>query len=127
MAFATPSDVEARLGRDLTDAETTQAVAYLDDVEAEISSRLGDLDSLTTDTTFLALLVRVEATAAKRVFLNPGGIRQHSESVDDYSQSDTYDTTISTGGLYVSDAEWVLLGGGSAGSGAFSVLAAGYE
>ena len=127
MAFATPSDVEARLGRDLTDAETTQAVAYLDDVEAEISSRLGDLDSLTTDATFLALLVRVEATAAKRVFLNPGGIRQHSESVDDYSQSDTYDTTSSTGGLYVSDAEWVLLGGGSAGSGAFSVLAAGYE
>lgn len=123
MAYAQPGDVEARLGRELTEAEINQAMAYLDDVEAEISSRLGDLSGRVTDATFLALLVRIEATAAKRVFLNPGGIRQHSESVDDFSQSDTYDTAISTGGLYVSDAEWVLLGGGSAGSGSFSMLA----
>ncbi len=121
MAFATPSDVEVRLGRSLTDSETGQAVAYLDDVEAEIAGRLGDLTGKVTDPVFLALLIRVEASAAKRVFLNPGGIRQHSESVDDYSQSDTYDTSISTGGLYVSDDEWVLLGGGSSGSGSFSM------
>jgi hypothetical protein len=122
MAFASPSDVEARLGRSLTDAEIGQAAAYLDDVEAEIISRLGDITGRATDPVFLSLLVRVEASAAKRVFLNPGGIRQHSESVDDYSQSDTYDTSISTGGLYVSDDEWMLLGGGSSGSGSFSML-----
>lgn len=122
MAYAQPQDVATRLGRDLTDAEIVQAVAYLDDVEAEISSRLGDLTGRVTAPTFLALLVRVEATAAKRVFLNPGGIRQHSESVDDYSQSDTFDTSISTGGLYVSDDEWLLLGAGSSGSGSFSML-----
>jgi hypothetical protein len=123
MAYASPFDVSARLGRELTDAETVQAVVYLNDVEAEISSRLGDLTGRVNDAVFLALLVRVEASAAKRVFLNPGGIRQHSESVDDYSQSDTYDTSISTGGLYVSDDEWVLLGGGSSGSGSFTMLA----
>jgi hypothetical protein len=123
MAFATPSDVEVRLGRPLVGTEIGQADAYLDDVEAEITSRLGDITGRATDPVFLALLIRVEASAAKRVFLNPGGIRQHSESVDDYSQSDTYDTSISTGGLYVSDDEWVLLGGGSSGSGSFTMLA----
>lgn len=125
MAFATPSDVQARLGRDLTDAEIIQAMAYLDDIEAEVGFRLGDLDGLVTDASFLALLVRVEATAAKRVFLNPG-IRQHSEGLGDFQQSDTYDTAISTGGLYVSDSEWLLLGGGSSGSGSFS-MARGYR
>lgn len=125
MAYATPGDVVARLGRDLTDAETIQALAYLDDVEAEIRTRITGLASLVDDVDYMTLVVRVEANAAKRVFLNPGGIRQHSESVDDYSQSDTYDTAISTGGLYVSDDEWRLLGAGSAGAGSFS-MARGY-
>jgi hypothetical protein len=126
MSYATPSDVAVRLGRALTDAEVAQSLAYLDDIEAEIRSRFSDVDSRALDANYLALLIRVEATAAKRVFLNPGGIRQHAESVDDYSQSDTYDTAISAGALYVSDDEWRLLGIGSSGSGSFS-MAVGYQ
>lgn len=125
MAFAQPSDVATRLGRELTDAELGQAAAYLDDVEAEIRSRVSDLDARADDLNFLALVIRVEASAAKRVFMNPGGIRQHSESLDDYSQSDTLDVSISTGSLYVSDDEWRLLLGGSSSGGSFS-MARGY-
>ena len=120
MAFAQPSDVATRLGRELTDAEFDQAAAYLDDVEAEIRLRVTDLDARADDVNFLSLVIRVESSAAKRVFMNPGGIRQHSESLDDYSQSDTLDVSISTGSLYVSDDEWRLLLGGSASGGSFS-------
>jgi hypothetical protein len=127
MAYADPSDVAVRLGRDLTAAEVGQAFAMLDDVEAEIRMRVSDLDGRTADVNYLALVVRVESAAVKRVLMNPGAVRQHSESLDDYSQSDTIDSAVSTGALYVSDDEWALLdgGGGPASSGAFS-MAVGY-
>jgi hypothetical protein len=127
MAYAEPSDVQVRLGRDLTASEVNQAFAMLDDVEAEIRMRVSDLDDRTADPYYLTLVIRVEAGAVKRVLMNPGAVRQHSESLDDYSQSDTIDSAVSTGALYVSDDEWSLLdgGGGPASSGSFS-MAVGY-
>lgn len=126
MAYADPQDVAVRLGRSLTDDELAQAYYYLEDIEAMIRLRIGTLDSkATADEYYLAVVVAVEAKAVKRVFMNPNGIRQHSEAVDDGSSSDTYDTAISAGDLYVSDDEWVQLGGGKRGSGSFS-MARGY-
>ena len=126
MAFANAGDVAARMGRALTAAESAQADAILGDVETIIRSRVGDLDSrIQTDALFVDLLVLVEAKAARRVMLNPQGIRQHSEGVDDFQQSDTFDTSISGSDTYLTDDEWALLGAGSARSGSFS-LAVGY-
>lgn len=127
MAYAEPSDVAARLGRELTEAEQGQAFALLDDIEAIIRLRVTNLDERAGDDLFLPVLIAVEVKAVRRVFLNPSGIRQHSEGVDDFQQSDTFDTAISGSDLYVSDAEWALLGAGaSARSGSFS-MARGYR
>ena len=126
MAFASAGDVAARLGRTLTSAESSQADAILDDVETIIRSRLGSIeDRVSSDALFLDLVILVEAKAARRVMLNPQGIRQHSEGVDDFQQSDTFDTSISGSDTYLTDDEWALLGAGSARSGSFS-MAVGY-
>ena len=127
MAFANAGDVAARMGRSFTAAEATQADAVLDDVETIIRSRISDFDSrVSADPMFADLLILVEAKAARRVMLNPQGIRQHSEGVDDFQQSNTFDTSISGSDTYLTDDEWALLGAGSARSGSFS-MAAGYE
>jgi hypothetical protein len=126
MAFATSSDVAARLGRVLTDAESAQVDAVLDDVETIIRSRVGDFDVRISDSLFVDLVILVEAKAARRVMLNPLGIRQHSEGVDDFQQSSTFDTSISGSDTYVTEDEWALLGASSSRSGSFT-MAVGFE
>ena len=126
MAFANAGDVAARMGRSFSAAESAQADAILDDVETIIRSRISDFDSRISDSLFADLLTLVEAKAARRVMLNPLGIRQHSEGVDDFQQSNTFDTSISGSDTYLTDDEWALLGAGSSRSGSFS-MAVGYE
>lgn len=123
MAWADVSDVSDRLGRDLTTAETVQVSVLLSDAEWAIRRRIPELDaSAAGDETFRRVLVRIEARAVQRVLMNPTGARQVSDSVDDYSHSETLDTSLSRGELYISDAEWTELGaGGSGGSGSFSM------
>lgn len=127
MSFADASDVAARLGRDLTVVEAVQVAAVLDDAEAIIRVRVPDLDSRAGDPTFFSLLILVESKAARRVMLNPGGIRQMSQGVDDFQQSTTFDTAISGSDTYITDDEWRLLGAdGSSAYGSFS-MARGYR
>lgn len=128
MSYARPEDVAARLGRSLSDDEVGQVQAFLDDAEIILRSRIADLlDRAAASDTYEALVILVESKAARRVMLNPGGIRQHAESVDDYSQSDTFDTAISSSDTYITDDEWALLGvtASTGGSGSFS-MARGY-
>lgn len=126
MAFADPGDVAAFLGRSLTSDEVTQVSALLNAVEVIIRQRIPDLVSrVGVDELYADLVILVEAKAVRRVMLNPTGIRQHSEAVDDFTQSDTFDTAISAGDVYVTDDEWMLLGLGSSSAGSFS-MASGY-
>lgn len=121
MAFAEPSDVAALLGRTFTADETAQAAALIAAVELIITSKVTNLGA------YAPLIALVEAKAVRRVFLNPGGIRQHSETLDDYTQSDTLDVALSAGDIYVTDEEWALLGvftGSRAGS---VTMTGGYE
>lgn len=126
MAFASSGDVAARMGRSFSSDEAAQADAVLDDVETIIRSRIGDFDVRITDPLFVDLLVLVEAKAARRVMLNPLGIRQHSEGVDDFQQSSMFDTSISGSDTYLTDDEWALLGASSSRSGSFT-MAVGFE
>lgn len=127
MSFASADDVAARLGRAFTAGEESQVAALLDDAEAIIRARIPNLDArVLTDANLFSLLVLVESKSVRRVMLNPGGIRQRSEGVDDFQQSTTYDQTISGSDTYITDDEWVLLGAGSSGSGSFS-MAVGYR
>jgi hypothetical protein len=121
MAYATTGDVEARLGRTLTASEQGQVTAWLEDLEALVVSRLpGFAESVTAGVTSESVVRAVFASAVIRVLRNPEGLRQHTESIDDYSITKTIDASASAGLLYLTDDEWNLLSPGASGE-AFTI------
>lgn len=121
MAYATVEDVSVRLGRALTTAESAQVAAWLDDLEAMILTRVADFAGQVALGNPPAGVVRsVFATAVIRMLRNPEGLRQHTESIDDYSITKTIDSSASAGSLYLTDEEWNLLAPGASGD-AFTI------
>jgi hypothetical protein len=118
VAYATLTDVSTRLGRPITSTdEISQVLAWLDDIEALILTRIPTLDALVTaGTPTSAIVVMVEANAVIRKVRNPDG--KVSEDIDDYSYRLNADAA--RGDLFLTDGEWALLAAGSS-SGAFSV------
>jgi hypothetical protein len=107
VAYASTSDVSVRLGSSFSGFDAAQAQILLEDAETIISSKIPNLQAqITAGVVSLQTVIRVEATAVKRVLLNPLGIKAHSEGLGDFNQSDAYDPARSSGELYVSDAEW---------------------
>lgn len=96
VALATPEDLVARLGRDLTDVEERQAPALLGDATAVILDRFPQYAAAPTDTS-----TKVCCAMVLRVLRNPNGLRQ--ESIDDYSY--TVDSSRSAGEIYLTDGE----------------------
>ncbi|MET8982135.1 hypothetical protein ABZX85_41785 [Streptomyces sp. NPDC004539] len=96
MALATLTDLEDRLGRDLTDAETRRATAWLEDASALILARFPQYATAPT-----AVSKKVCCAMVLRVLSNPDGKRQ--ESIDDYAY--TVDSARSTGEVYLSEDE----------------------
>lgn len=113
MAFATPEDVRKRLGRDLTAAEVLQVDEWLQDLEADIRARIPDIDALMADPetgeSYTRTVTRVVAETIVAKLKNPKGLRQYTESVDDYSLTETVDTANSSGRLFITDDDWDLL------------------
>ena len=109
MAYAAPQDVAAGF-RPLTDAEALIVPTLLDRAEAillaTVPSATGRVDSGSLS---VAVVVAVEAAMVERVLRNPDGRRQESQSIDDYTTSWTIDNAVSSGALYVSEAEVALL------------------
>lgn len=121
MPFAIKADVETRLGRTLTAPEGLQVEAWLEDLEALVLVRVPDLaDRVDSGLPSVAVVKSVFCSAVIRVLRNPEGLRQHTESIDDYSVTKTIDVTASAGSLYLSDDEWALLIPGTTGD-AFTI------
>lgn len=120
MAFATTADVEARLGRSLTDEETTQAQAVIDDVTgliADAASRDQDwADALDPVPVALkALCVKKAITA----IANPIGLASESETLGQYQHSQTFPRSNDGVGVFLTEAEerrvnWAIYGSNSA-------------
>lgn len=107
MAYAEVSDVQARLGRPLTDDEEAQAVTLLADVEMELLVRIPDLhDQVADEKIPEANVIRVEASVVARLLRNPEGYT--SETDGNYTYQLNYRLT--TGELSISQKEWSLLG-----------------
>ena len=99
MAVATYTDVAVALGRPITDpAEQGQVTYWLNAVELQIKSRLGDVALLDQD---VLKYVEVEAVATK--MQNPNGYQ--SETIDDY----TYRFGTETRRVTILDEWWALL------------------
>lgn len=108
--LVTANDVEERLlNRTFTDDEKLVINRWIGDLLAEIRLSIVDLDELAEDPDYLATLKRVIYSAVKRVLDNPRGLRQMSISIDDYTRSETIDSTASAGVLYLTDQEWAQL------------------
>lgn len=121
MPFADTQDVELRLGRTLTTSEAGQITAWLEDLEAQVLTRVPDLTERVASGAVSDAVVRaVFCSAVIRVLRNPEGLRQHTESIDDYSVTKTIDSSASAGSLYLTDDEWNLLAPGSSGD-AFTI------
>lgn len=107
MAYATPTDIEERLGRTLEPAEVTQVATRLDDAEELIRLRIPDLDDrITAGTLRERLVVMVEAEAVMRLIRNPDGITQETDGNYSYSVS----SAVASGRLTIEPNEWYLLG-----------------
>lgn len=110
MPLVSTDDVQVRLGRALTDSEASQVDAWLDDLDAQAEARVPGFHGLVASGAISAGVVRaVFAQAIRRVLLNPEGLRQRTRTVDDYTESDTYDSAVSASALYLDESEWAQL------------------
>lgn len=106
--LATWNDVQARLlDRTLTVPQQETVTVWIGDLSADIRQRIPDVDDqVTASEDFAKTVKRVIAGTIKRVLDNPKGLRQSTVSVDDYSRTETVDTTGSSGKLQLSDDDW---------------------
>lgn len=110
MALATRPDVEARLGRSLSDQQEHLLVeTLLGDVESLLLSRLPTLlVRAATNPVLRSRVVAVESAAVARVLRNPEGYRTEQSGPFSY----TIDTRAAAGFLTVLAEEWRSLGDG---------------
>lgn len=123
---ATQTDLSNRSLRALTTQELTVGTVLLGDawniILGQVPSVGTRLDTTPVDVVFKALVVQIECAMVLRVLNNPDG--KFEESGDDYSYR--RDSAVSTGALYLSDAEAGLLNVGDGQStGAFTIKPAG--
>lgn len=106
--LATWQDVQDRLlDRTLTAPQQVTVGVWIGDLSADIRQRISDVDAqVAASEDFARTVRRVIAGAIKRVLDNPKGLRQSTVSVDDYSKTETVDTTGSSGKLQLSDDDW---------------------
>lgn len=104
-------DVQSRLlGRVLTVPEQDTITVWIVDLESDIRRRIPNVDAqVVADPNFGNIIKRVISAVVKRVLDNPKGLRQSTVSIDDYSRTETVDTTGSSGVLGFSDDDWAAL------------------
>ena len=122
MAYATVSDVEVRYGRTLTEAESAQVTAWIDDLEAEILERIPTLEALILlGRPTLGTLRKVFTSAIIRHLDNPTGLKSRTVAIDDYSTTEQpWIQGTPGGGPELSDDDWSKLLPGSSGD-AFTI------
>ena len=99
-----PEDVAAGW-RPLTDAEVSVAEAQITEALVLLSAEVPTLAAQSEDIVKLVVVKMV-----RRVLKNPEGFRIRNESIDDYTEGGTVDSSLSTGELYVSSQELKWLG-----------------
>lgn len=107
MAYATPGDVEKRLGRELDASEAQIVDVRLDDAERLIRLKIADLDSkVTSGVLDIDSVIMVEADAVLRLIRNPDGYLEETDGNYSYSISQQ----VASGRLEILADEWRLLG-----------------
>ena len=107
--FAEPADVAA-IWRELDEAETAAAVGLIAAASVKLMARVPGVAGLVDADPLRGEIAKYAVAAAvKRVLINPEGARQFSETTGPFSESVTVDSAISSGALYLDDADLVGL------------------
>ncbi len=107
MAYASLSDVVARLGRELSDEESVLVGTRLEDVERMIVRRIPDLEEkVSAGSVVEEDLIQVEAEAVLRLVRNPDGL--YMETDGNYSYQ--FSRESASGRLEIRPEEWRMLG-----------------
>lgn len=112
MAYATIEDVQARITRDLSADEEAVGAALLDDAAVMIDAIAIDADADAKKVVSCRMVIRALGDGSTGGV--PMGATQGSMSALGYSQSWTIGSGGSTGELYISKADRLLLGVGNA-------------
>jgi hypothetical protein len=104
MALVDTADIAARLGRDLTADETTQAESLIVFASALIADAVGEEDPWEPDPV-PAIVTHVAVEIISRAMLNPQGLKSSSETLGAHSFAATY----ADAGLAMTKAEELLL------------------
>jgi hypothetical protein len=121
---ASVTDLVARSLRPLTQIEQDTADQLLEDAWNIIVTRLSSVDdrmSGNPSVPFRSLVIQIQCAMVLRVMNNPDG--KLEETSDDYTYR--LDQAVSTGALYLSDAEMSLLGSSGGSETAFTIKPAG--
>ena len=111
MAYATVSDIQARMTRELTEDEEDVAAVLLDDAALMIDAAAPDAAAAAKATVSCRIVIR--ALGDGNSYGVPTGTTQGSMSGLGYSQSFTIGGGGSIGELYLSKADRLLLGCGN--------------
>lgn len=104
--FATVPDIETRLARSLTDAETDQVEQLLSMVADSILEAAGkDEDWVDEQDTLPGAFRWVSVEAVVRVLLNPAGAKSTAETLGAHSYSQDFGAADGAGGLQLTIAE----------------------
>lgn len=119
---AISTDLQNRSLRTLSSQELSVGTTLLDDAWTILTTRVGGIEArlaaIPLDANLKALVVQIQCAMVLRLLNNPDG--KLSETIDDYTYR--LDSAVSTGALYVSDAEIALLSiAASASNGAFTI------
>lgn len=105
VSFAVPGDVEG-IYRTLSTEETALATGLLAAASLKLRVRVPRIDELVAGSDLLAEVAKLAVSmAVKRVLMNPDALRQYSETTGPFSESNTVDSAVSSGALYLSDAD----------------------
>ena len=114
VSYATPADVEARLGRTFTPSELARCTLLLQDAAVIIDSVAPGAGEAAKKVVSCRIVERVMADSGAQGAAVPVGATQGSMSALGYSQSWTVGSGGSTGELYLSRMDRRLLGLGDA-------------
>lgn len=107
MTYAQPSDVSARLGRELTEEETQLVSTRLADAERLILRKIPDLaDRIANGDIDVEDVKQVEADAVLRLVRNPEGYLSETDGTYGY----TFNRDLASGRLEILPEEWAILG-----------------
>lgn len=103
-AFATAADIAGRLGRDLTDAETTQVATLLPLATGRIAAAVGQDAAWAADLSPIPDAIRgVTIEMTVRVLLNPAGAQSFSETLGQHQYSANFGDGAAVGLMLSSD------------------------